>query len=596
MAGPPYRPLDAQLIPRFAGIRTFMRAPHVTDLAGVDAVVYGIPFDTATSYRTGPRFGPEAIRSASTLLRPYNPALEVNVVDALSIVDYGDLPVSPGDTERTYAQVEEALAPIVATGAFVAALGGDHSITLAELRALARKHGPLALVQLDSHGDVWEQYFGQQYFHGTTFKRAVEEGLLDASASVQAGMRGSLYGTQDLQDARDLGFTVLSTDELRDLGPVAYGELVRETVGAKPVFVSFDIDFLDPAFAPGTGTPEVGGFSTAEALAFVRALRGVSLVGCDVVEVSPPYDGPGMVTALAAANRPLRALVAEGARVNIRPACLTFDVDAEAPILAESGLYARNAGLMSHQAYGPLVGVPRILDLLRSTRCRRRSSCRAGRPTATRHRRGDPGGRSRDRSPLLRPLLAVRADRGGRACRLRARARVASLRGAEVEGFRCPSWEPGWRTPQIVAEHGLAYDSSLMDADKPYLLDTGVGEIVELPVHWSLDDWEQYAYIPDPPFRSPIESPAKVLDLWISELDAMRRYGCLYVLTCHPFLSGRPHRVEVLRTLIEHALASGEVEFGACRDVARRAREDPALDRRLLTPVEIEPGLFPDTA
>jgi agmatinase len=302
VVGPPYRPLDAQLIPRFAGIRTFMRAPHVTDLAGVDAVVYGIPFDTATSYRTGPRFGPEAIRSASALLRPYNPALDVNVVDALSIVDYGDLPVSPGDTERTYAQVEEALAPIVEAGAFVAALGGDHSITLAELRALARRHGPLALVQLDSHGDVWEQYFGQQYFHGTTFKRAVEEGLLDAAASVQAGMRGSLYGAQDLQDARDLGFTVLSTDELRDLGPVAYGELVRATVGAKPVFVSFDIDFLDPAFAPGTGTPEVGGFSTAEALAFVRALRGVQLIGCDVVEVSPPYDGPGMVTALAAAT------------------------------------------------------------------------------------------------------------------------------------------------------------------------------------------------------------------------------------------------------------------------------------------------------
>ena len=279
-----------------------MRAPHVTDLAGVDAVVYGIPFDTATSYRTGPRFGPEAIRSASSLLRPYNPALDVNVVDALSIVDYGDLPVSPGDTERTYAQVEEALAPIVEAGAFAVALGGDHSITLAELRALARKHGPLALVQLDSHGDVWEAYFGQQYFHGTTFKRAAEEGLLDAKSSVQAGMRGSLYGAQDLQDARDLGFTVLSTDELRSLGPAGYGDLVRSTVGDRPAFVSFDIDFLDPAFAPGTGTPEVGGFSTAEALAFVRALRGVRLVGCDLVEVSPPYDGPGMVTALAGAT------------------------------------------------------------------------------------------------------------------------------------------------------------------------------------------------------------------------------------------------------------------------------------------------------
>ena len=279
-----------------------MRAPHVTDLAGVDAVVYGIPFDTATSYRTGARFGPEAIRSASALLRPYNPALDVSVVDRLSIVDYGDVPVSPGDTERTYAQIEEALAPVVESGAFVAALGGDHSITLAELRTLARKHGPLALVQLDSHGDVWESYFGQRYFHGTTFKRALEEGLLDAHASVQAGMRGSLYGAEDLQEARDLGFTVLTTDELRELGPVAYGELVRATVGPKPAFVSFDIDFLDPAFAPGTGTPEAGGFSTAEALAFVRALRGVRLAGCDVVEVSPPYDGPGQVTALAAAT------------------------------------------------------------------------------------------------------------------------------------------------------------------------------------------------------------------------------------------------------------------------------------------------------
>jgi agmatinase len=279
-----------------------MRAPHVSELAGVDAVAYGIPFDTATSYRTGPRFGPEAIRSASALIRPYNPGLDVNVVDSLSLVDYGDVPVSPGDTERTYAQIEEALAPVVEAGVFPAAMGGDHSITLAELRALAKRYGPLALVQLDSHGDTWEQYFGQKYFHGTTFKRAVEEGLLDAQASVQAGMRGSLYGAEDIEVARDLGFTVLTTDELRDLGAAGYGELVLGKVGTRPVFMSFDIDFLDPAFAPGTGTPEVGGFSTAEALAFLRALRGIKLAGCDVVEVSPPYDGPGMVTALAGAN------------------------------------------------------------------------------------------------------------------------------------------------------------------------------------------------------------------------------------------------------------------------------------------------------
>ena len=279
-----------------------MRLPHTTELAGVDAVVYGIPFDTATSYRTGPRFGPEAIRSASALLRPYNPALDVNVVDTLSIADYGDVPVSPGDTERTYRQVEEALAPLVEAGVFPLALGGDHSVTLAELRALAPTHGPLALVQLDAHGDTWDEYFGQRFFHGTTFKRALEEKLIDPTASVQAGLRGSLYGAEDIDSARALGFTVLSCDELRALGPGVYADLVRERVARRPVFLSFDIDVLDPAFAPGTGTPEVGGLSTAEALAFLRALAGVDLVGADVVEVSPPYDGAGQQTALAAAN------------------------------------------------------------------------------------------------------------------------------------------------------------------------------------------------------------------------------------------------------------------------------------------------------
>ena len=299
---PHHRPLDARVLPRFTGIRTFMRAPHTTDLAGVDAAVYGIPFDTATSFRTGPRFGPEAIRSASALLRPYNPALGVDVVEALSIVDYGDVPVSPGDTERTYGQVEEALAPLVEAGVFPLALGGDHSVTLAELRVLARRHGPLALVQLDAHGDTWDEYFGQRFFHGTTFRRALEEGLIEPEASVQAGLRGSVYGAEDLESARELGFVILSCDQLRNHGPGSFASLVRERIGRRPVFLSFDIDVLDPAFAPGTGTPEVGGLSTAEALSFLRALRGVALAGADVVEVSPPYDGPGQPTALAAAN------------------------------------------------------------------------------------------------------------------------------------------------------------------------------------------------------------------------------------------------------------------------------------------------------
>jgi agmatinase len=299
---PHHKPLDARVIPRFAGIRTFMREPHTTDLAGVDAAVYGIPFDTATTYRTGTRFGPEAIRSASALLRPYNPALDVNVVETLSIVDYGDLPVSPGDTERTYGQIEEGLAPLVEAGVFPLALGGDHSITLAELRVLARKHGPLALAQLDAHGDTWDEYFGQRYFHGTTFKRAVEEKLIDPAASVQAGLRGSLFADGDFEEAREMGFAVIPCDQLRTLGTGGYASLVATRAGKRPVFVSFDVDVLDPAFAPGTGTPEVGGLSTAEALAFLRSLRGINLVAADVVEVSPPYDGPGQQTALAAAN------------------------------------------------------------------------------------------------------------------------------------------------------------------------------------------------------------------------------------------------------------------------------------------------------
>ena len=272
-------------------------------------------------------------------------------------------------------------------------------------------------------------------------------------------------------------------------------------------------------------------------------------------------------------------------------ACLTFDVDAETPVLAESGLYARNLGVMSHQAYGPLVGVPRILDLLREyslpatffvpgwTADRYPQTVEA--ILAAGHEVGHHS--YAHFSPFRQDEEEERAD---------FERALASLRAVGVEpvGFRCPSWEPAWRTPALVAEHGLQYDSSLMDSDKAYVLDTGAGGIVELPVHWALDDWEQYAYIPDPPFRTAIESPQKVLDLWLSELDAMRRHDCLFVLTCHPFLSGRPHRVEVLRALIEHALGTGDVEFTACGDAA--GREWP--DRRTLEPLEVDPEIYPD--
>jgi agmatinase len=297
-----YTPVDAFRNPRFAGVRTYMRLPHVTDLEGVDVAVLGLPFDTATSFRSGARFGPEAIRSASSLLRPYNPEQQVDIFAHVSAVDAGDLALAPGDTEATYALAEEGLDAVIAAGVFPVVLGGDHSITLAELRALSRRHGPLALVHLDAHGDTWHEYFGQRYFHGTTFRRAAEEGVIDPSASVQAGMRGSLYGPEDISSARELGFTVLSTRELRGLGPDGFGGLVRERVGDRPAFLSFDVDFCDPAFAPGTGTPEVGGPTSGEALEFVRALHGISLRGCDVVEVAPPYDSPGQPTALLGAT------------------------------------------------------------------------------------------------------------------------------------------------------------------------------------------------------------------------------------------------------------------------------------------------------
>jgi agmatinase len=300
---PDYQPIDARITPRFAGIRTFARLPHVRDdLTGVDVAIVGFPFDTATSYRSGARFGPEGIRSASALLRPFNAHHGVDVFERLGCVDFGDVNVAPGDTVATYERVQPELTTVIEAGAFPLVLGGDHSITLAELRELARVHGPLALVHLDAHSDTWDSYFGQPYFHGTTFRRALEEGLIDSRCSVQAGLRGPLYSSADLEEPREMGFTALTTDELRALGPAAYGELVRERTGDRPVFLSFDVDFCDPAYAPGTGTPEVGGFTSGEAQAFVRSLAGVRLVGADVVETAPAYDGPGQPTALLAAN------------------------------------------------------------------------------------------------------------------------------------------------------------------------------------------------------------------------------------------------------------------------------------------------------
>ena len=299
---PGYGPPDASEAPRYTGLRTFARCPHVTDLEDVDVAVVGVPFDTATSRRPGARFGPEAIRSASIGLRPYHPPLDVDVFARLSIVDRGDIAVTPGNAERTAGQIAAALEPVVRAGVVPLTLGGDHSIVLGELRAQAAVHGPLALVLLDAHADTWDQYYGERYFHGTPFRRAVEEGLLRPERSLLAGMRGPLYSAADLSDARALGFEVVEDAELHAMDTAEYAHRVRQRAGDAPAFLSFDIDVVDPAFAPGTGTPEVAGLEPREALGLVRALAGMRFTGFDVVEVSPPYDGPGETTALVAAS------------------------------------------------------------------------------------------------------------------------------------------------------------------------------------------------------------------------------------------------------------------------------------------------------
>ena len=278
-----------------------MRLPHVTDLDGVDVAVCGIPTDDAVSFKSGARFGPEAIRSASVLLRPYNPRLKVDVVERLSMVDFGDAPTIPGYHVETLDRISDFLRPVHEAGVVPLCLGGDHSMVLAELRAAAAVHGPLALVHLDAHADVWESYYGVKYFHGTVFKRAVEEGLIDPSKSVQAGMRGTLYGESDERAPAELGFDALTMWELEDLGPAAYGDRVRARVGDAKAFLSFDVDFVDPAFAPGTGTPEIGGPTSGRAMEYLRALTGIDFRGFDCVEVSPAYD-PTHITPWVAAS------------------------------------------------------------------------------------------------------------------------------------------------------------------------------------------------------------------------------------------------------------------------------------------------------
>lgn len=296
-----FKPKDSSMSPRFVGPRTFMRLPYENTLENVDFLIMGVPFDTAASNRTGQRYGPQSIRDFSVLLRPYNPDQDLNIFDYCSGIDYGDVDVIPGNVLKTYDQITEKLAPILNKGIIPIMMGGDHSITLGHLRAFAKKYGHVSLVHFDSHSDTWEDYFGEKYVHGTPFRRAVEEGLVDSQKSIQVGIRGPLYGPEDIQDARDLGYQVIPMREARELGIDNVIDKIHKRVGDNPVFVSFDIDFLDPAYAPGTGTPEVGGPTSFEALEYVRKLDGLNIKGFDLVEVLPTYDS-NEITAVAASS------------------------------------------------------------------------------------------------------------------------------------------------------------------------------------------------------------------------------------------------------------------------------------------------------
>jgi agmatinase len=296
-----YKPKDSSQSPRFCGVRTFMRLEQVRTTEGVDFAVVGVPFDTGASNRTGQRYGPQHIRNASVLLRPYNPDQDIHIFEYCSGVDYGDIDVVPFNIHKTYEIMERELFSLIDNAVTPVILGGDHSISLGSLRAFARKFGPVALIHFDSHGDTWDSYFGEKYTHGTPFRRAVEEGLIDTSHSIQLGMRGPLYGPDDINDARELGFEVIPMSELRAIGYEQAIRRIHQRVGNRPAYVSFDIDFVDPAYAPGTGTPEVCGPTSYEAIQLVRGLDTLHLVGFDLVEVLPSHDHSEITAGLAAA-------------------------------------------------------------------------------------------------------------------------------------------------------------------------------------------------------------------------------------------------------------------------------------------------------
>lgn len=297
----PIGPVDATRVPRYAGPATFARLPRLDEVTRPDVAVLGVPFDSGVSYRPGARFGPTHVRAASKLLRPYHPGLDVSPFAAQQVADAGDVALNPFDIEEAIATLEQAAHGFADDDVHLLTIGGDHTIALPLLRAAARRHGPVAVLHLDAHLDTWDTYFGAAYTHGTPFRRAGEEGLLDPQRCLHMGIRGPLYAPSDLRDDQAVGFQVVTADDYQDTTIAAIVEQMRARLGEGPVYVSVDIDVLDPAHAPGTGTPEAGGLTSREVLQTLRGLVGLDLVGADIVEVAPAYDH-AEITGIAAAH------------------------------------------------------------------------------------------------------------------------------------------------------------------------------------------------------------------------------------------------------------------------------------------------------
>ncbi|GAB3555985.1 agmatinase [Spelaeicoccus albus] len=297
----PVGPLDASKTPRFAGLSTFARLPRIEDVDGTDIAVVGIPFDTGVSYRPGARFGPEHVRASSRLLRPYNPAQDFSGWEAVQVADAGDIAANPYHIDKAVRQVADAAAELGSSVSRILTLGGDHTIAYPLLQAINAKCGPVAVLHFDAHLDTWDTYFEEPVTHGTPFRRASEEGLIDRTASMHVGTRGPLYGKQDLEDDERLGFSLVTSEYVEEHGIPSALARIRKRVGDKPLYISVDIDVLDPAHAPGTGTPEAGGLTSRELLRLIRGLTDLRIVGADVVEVAPAYDHAQM-TGIAASH------------------------------------------------------------------------------------------------------------------------------------------------------------------------------------------------------------------------------------------------------------------------------------------------------